>query len=184
MKLNNREIHRKLAFFYVGLIISFAFSGILNNHRNDWKIHTNYTYETKDFKIPIPVDKAPFSSKRKMAKFAKEHYHQAKYLGSRIRNGKFRAFFKDNTILDLDLFLGEGTIEYRRKVPIIGHTFFLHKFSNKFWVWYSDIFAISLIIIAITGLMMPKGKNSFKKSGWKLMVLGLIIPLIFILLFA
>ena len=61
--------------------------------------------------------------------------------------------------------MGLGEIEYRRKTPIIGHTKFLHKFTNDFWVLYSDGFAVSLILIAITGLLMPAGKNSFKKTG-------------------
>jgi len=183
MKFDKRTIHRNFAFFYVGLIISFAFSGILNNHRNTWRVPTNYTYETKDFKIDLPVNKSEFSSKEKIALFAKKQYPQSKFLGSRIRNNKLRAFYKDNTILDLDLFLGTGTIEYRRKVPVIGHALFLHKFTNKFWVWYSDIFALSLITIAITGLLLPKGKFSFKKYGWKLTLLGLIIPIVFLFLF-
>ncbi len=105
MKLpNKRIIHRNLAYFYVGLIISFAFSGILNNHRNTWDLPTNYTYETKEFKIPVPVDKSQFKTKKQIALFAKKHYNKAKYLGNRIRGNKLRMFYKDNTIVDLDLF--------------------------------------------------------------------------------
>ncbi len=183
MQFDKRTIHRNLAFFYVGLIISFAFSGILNNHRETWKVKTNYTYETEEFRIPVPVNMEDFNSKAKIAAFAKKHYPNSKFLGSRIRNNELRAFFKDNTILDLNFFLGVGTIEYRRKVPIIGHSLFLHKFSNDFWVFYSDIFALSLIIIAITGLLLPRGKYSFKKSGWKLTLLGLLVPILVLILF-
>ena len=114
---------------------------------------------------------------------AKKWYPEAKFLGYRIKNDRLRAFYKDNTIVDLNLFLGIGEIEYRRKTPIIGHTKFLHKFTNDFWVVYSDIFAGSLILIAITGLMLPRGKNSFKKSGWKITLLGLLVPIIILILF-
>ena len=182
-KINKRELHRVLAFFYVGLIISFAFSGILNNHRNTWNLHTNYIYETKEFKIKLPIVKKDFNSKTKVAEMAKKWYPEAKFLGYRIKNDRLRAFYKDNTIVDLNLFLGIGEIEYRRKTPIIGHTKFLHKFTNDFWVVYSDIFAGSLILIAITGLMLPRGKNSFRKSGWKITLLGLLVPIIILILF-
>jgi len=37
MKLTRRDLHRDLGYFYMGLIISFAFSGILQNHRDTWK---------------------------------------------------------------------------------------------------------------------------------------------------
>ncbi len=184
MKLNKRDIHRTLAFFYVGLILSFAFSGILNNHRNDWHLKTNYTYETKEFTIPVPVKKSNFNNKIKIAQMAKKWYKHSNFLGYRIKNMQLRAFYKDNTIVDINLENGFGTVEYRRKTPIIGHTIFLHKSSNGFWKIYSDIFAISLMIIAITGVMIPRGKNSFKKAGWKLILLGFIIPLIFLFLFA
>jgi hypothetical protein len=184
MKIKYRIIHRNLAYFYVGLIISFAFSGILNNHRNDWDIEQNYTYQTEDFEVPIPVSKREYSNREKVTLLAEKWHPDSKYLGYRVRNNQLRAFYQDNTIIDLDLETGMGTIEFRRKKPIIGHTMFLHKFSNNYWKIYSDIFAISLIIIAVTGMSIPMGKNGFKKRGWKLMLLGLIIPIVFLFLFA
>ena len=36
MKLTSRAIHRDLGYFYVGLILSFALSGIMMNHRDSW----------------------------------------------------------------------------------------------------------------------------------------------------
>ncbi len=182
-KYTKRDIHRIFAFFYVGLIISFAISGILNNHRDQWDIPMNYTYETKELKIDQPFNKDDYNSKAKIAEKAKKWYPNSEYRGSRVRHNKLRAFYKDNTIIDLDLDFGFGEIEYRRKTPVIGHMLFLHKFTNEFWIIYSDIFAISLIVIAITGLMLPRGKNSFKKTGWKITLLGLLIPTLVLILF-
>jgi hypothetical protein len=40
----------------------------------------------------------------------------------------------------------------------------LHKNTSNFWIYYSDIFALSLITIALTGTIMIKsGKFSFKE---------------------
>ena len=44
MKITNRSLHRDIAYFYVGLIIAFSFSGIILNHRQDW-YPMDYTYE-------------------------------------------------------------------------------------------------------------------------------------------
>lgn len=51
--LKARNIHRDLGYFYIGLIISFAFSGILMNHRDSWHPE-KYTVETKAVSVNIP----------------------------------------------------------------------------------------------------------------------------------
>ncbi len=53
MKVTNRSLHRDLAYFYVGLIISFSLSGIILNHRKDW-YPMNYTYESKEVTLELP----------------------------------------------------------------------------------------------------------------------------------
>ena len=50
-----RDIHRDFGYFYVGLIISFAFSGILMNHREHWHPE-KYTIETKNIKVQLPEE--------------------------------------------------------------------------------------------------------------------------------
>jgi len=52
----------------------------------------------------------------------------------------------------------------------------LHKSASDVWVWYSDIFAICVLLICVTGLIITKGKNGFKKRGWKLALIGVVIP--------
>ncbi|MEJ2583652.1 MAG: hypothetical protein P8Z38_00970 [Robiginitalea sp.] len=37
-----------------------------------------------------------------------------------------------------------------------------------------------MILNAITGMIIPMGRNGFSKRGWKLMVVGLIFPLLFL----
>ncbi len=50
MKLTARNTHRDIAYFYVGLIISFSLSGIFLNHRQSWN-PKRYTYESKDISV-------------------------------------------------------------------------------------------------------------------------------------
>lgn len=45
-KINARELHRDLGYFFLGLIVTFAFSGILMNHRDSFDAD-KYTIETK-----------------------------------------------------------------------------------------------------------------------------------------
>ena len=51
-----RDLHRDFGYFYVGLIISFWFSGILMNHREHWHPE-KYTVETKTFQVQLQKKK-------------------------------------------------------------------------------------------------------------------------------
>jgi hypothetical protein len=54
---------------------------------------------------------------------------------------------------------GNGEIVAFNKTPIISQTMQLHKNTSNWWIYYSDIFGISLILIAVTGtLMITHGK--------------------------
>ncbi|MFY0630943.1 MAG: PepSY-associated TM helix domain-containing protein [Flavobacteriaceae bacterium] len=179
MKITNRSLHRDFAYFYVGLIIAFSFSGIILNHRNDW-YPMDYTYESKEVSLTLPEDSKQIT-KELLIEATKDL--DIKYDGHRIRDGKLRVYFKGNAILDADATTGKGSLEFKRKVPFIGQTMYLHKTTNNFWIWYSDIFGAAMLLIAITGILIPAGKNGFSKRGWKLALLGLIFPLLFLILF-
>jgi hypothetical protein len=179
MKITNRRLHRDFAYFYVGLIIAFSFSGIILNHRQDW-YPMDYTYENKEITISLPEN-----SKQITKEFIENETKKfnLKYDGHRVRKNTLRVYYKNNTVLDVDIKSGKGNLEFKRKVPFIGQTMYLHKTTNNFWIWYSDIFGAAMLLIAITGILIPAGKNGFSKRGWKLAVLGLIFPILFLILF-
>ena len=54
-KIKARNLHRDLGYFYIGLIISFAFSGLLMNHRDIWHPE-KYTTETKAITVKLPEE--------------------------------------------------------------------------------------------------------------------------------
>uniref|UniRef100_UPI004048813B PepSY-associated TM helix domain-containing protein n=1 Tax=Polaribacter sp. TaxID=1920175 RepID=UPI004048813B len=176
MKVTNRSLHRDFAYFYVGLIIAFSLSGIILNHRQDW-YPMDYTFDTKELSIKLPTNPSEINKDYLIAAI---EGMDLTYESHRIRDGKLRIYFKDNGIFDTALDSGKGLIEFKRKVPLIGHSMYLHKTTNSFWVWYSDIFGASLMLIAITGILIPAGKNGFSKRGWKLALAGIIFPLIFL----
>ena len=140
----------------------------------------DYTYESKDVTLTLPED-AKQISKEFLIEATKEL--EVEYDGHRVRDGKLRVYFKDNAILYADAKTGKGALEFKRKVPIIGHSMYLHKSTNSFWIWYSDIFGAAMLLIAITGILIPAGKNGFSKRGWKLAVIGMLFPILFLALF-
>ncbi|SDW90339.1 PepSY-associated TM helix domain-containing protein [Flavobacterium degerlachei] len=176
-----RNLHRDLGYFYIGLIVSFAFSGLMMNHREAWHPE-KYTSETKAIEVQLPEES---EINEDFAKdLGKKLGIEDKFRRQRIKKNQFTISFEKHDV-EIDMKTGKGEIVSFFKTPIISQSMSLHKNTSNFWIYYSDIFAISLIVIALTGTIMVKaGKFSFKERGWKLAVAGVIFPLIFLFLFA
>ncbi len=176
-----RNLHRDLGYFYVGLIISFAFSGILMNHRESWHPE-KYTVETQAINVG-PLDEALLSPQFAES-LAKKLGIDDKMRRSSVKDGKFKISFEKHDV-EIDHTTGKGEIVAFHKTPLISHAMKLHKNTSDWWIYYSDIFGLSLITIAITGIFMIKyGKHTFAARGWKLALAGIAFPLVFLFLLA
>lgn len=173
----NSVLHRDLGFFFTGLIISFAISGIALNHRRAWN-PTNYVYHTETVQVQLPGEGESFNEAYCKKVFAHLGMNDD-FRGVRARGKNVRVYYK-NGIININKRTGAGELEVFRKRPVLGQMVQLHLSANSWWIWFSDLFALSLIIITITGLFLNKGKKGFKKRGWKLTATGLIVPLVFV----
>ena len=64
-------------------------------------------------------------------------------------------------------------------MPLLHAVNFLHLNSyKKAWTWVADIYAVSLILLALTGLFMIRGKR--KMRGILLTIVGSLVPLVFL----
>lgn len=173
-----RNLHRDLGYFYIGLIISFAFSGILMNHREMWHPE-KYTIETQSIEVKLPEESQ--INDEYAENLAKELGINDKFRRQMVKKGNFKISFEKYDV-EIDMKTGKGEIVLFNKTPIISQTMKLHKNTSNWWIYYSDIFGISLIIIAITGALMIKvGNKTFSKRGWKLAAAGLLVPLLILL---
>lgn len=128
MKLNLRTIHRDLGYFYVGLIISFAFSGILMNHRSSWHPE-KFTVETKQIHVTLPFNKKDVTDAF-IENIAKTLKIDDKLKRHTERKGELRIMF-DNTDVNIDLKSGDGDITTFRKTPFISQIMNLHKSTSN-----------------------------------------------------
>lgn len=178
MKLTARNTHRDIAYFYVGLIISFALSGIFLNHRQSWHPR-RYAYEKREFTVaPIFKDSINNAWIENFAKEQKIDDHLRRFMAE---NDYLRISFEKNDVM-INMRSGKGKIETYRVTPILGQMTQLHQDTSKWWIYYSDVFAVALLTIALTGMFIEKGRLSFKSRGWKLALIGIIFPLIFLFL--
>lgn len=170
-----RGLHRDLGYFYIGLIISFAFSGIMMNHREYWHPE-KYTVEIKEIEVKLPPVKE--ITEKFAENLGKEFGITDKIRRQNVKEGKFKISFENHDV-EINTETGRGEIVSFIKTPLISQTMQLHKSTSNWWIYYGDIFGISLITIAITGaIMIPAGKFTFKRRGWKLAVAGVIFPLL------
>lgn len=177
-KLNARNTHRTLAYFYVGLIISFSISGIILNHRSTWR-PARYVSSSKEITIqPIAADSI---NDKYVESFTKSQGIKDRMRRFRVEKDELRISYEKNDV-EINITSGKGSIETYKKTPLVSQILNLHQDTSNWWIYYSDVFALAMLTIAITGMFIQKGKFSFKSRGWKLALLGIIFPLIFLFL--
>lgn len=179
MKLTARNTHRDLAYFFLGLIIAFSFSGIFLNHRQVWHPR-RYTYNAQEITLKQLVTKDWVNDKFIKA-FTKEFAIDDNLRRFSVDGNNLRISYANNDV-QVDLATGKGKIESYRTTPVLGQMTKLHVDTSKWWIYYSDIFGIAMLVIAFTGMFIQKGENSFWNRGWKLALVGIIFPLIFLFL--
>ncbi len=85
--------------------------------------------------------------------------------------------------IDVELSSGDVKLTRVRNRPLFSEVNYLHyNKPKKLWTWFSDLFAFSLILLAISGLIMVRGKKGIKGRNGLLLALGILIPLIFLLI--
>lgn len=175
-----RVLHRDLGYFIVGMTIVYALSGIFLNHRHDF--NPNYKIFITDFSVDIEVKshyadneiKAIVEMVNKDAVYKKHYINNEGYVKVFIANGE----------LVFDPQTGKGTMRYLQKRPLIFSLNKLHQASiGTLWKWVSDIMAVILLFVAISGLFLLKGKRGLRRWGWWITIAGFIVPLAFALLF-
>lgn len=176
----NRAIHRDLGYIFFAMTLIYALSGIAINHLNDW--NPNYVISVRDVQTSISSNPELIDKKAviEMLKQLGEDDNYKKYYFP-DRN-QLKVFLDDGNIM-IDLESGRGVIEKIKRRPIFHAVNFLHYNPGKWWALFSDIFAGALIILAITGLFVLRGKNGITRRGAILTSLGIIIPILYLIFF-
>ncbi|MEJ2052766.1 MAG: PepSY-associated TM helix domain-containing protein [Calditrichaceae bacterium] len=175
----NNILHRDIGYLCVGLTIIFAVSGIAVNHIEEW--NPSYKVERAPFEInPIPVTTA-----EDMARKVVRQLNIKDRIESTFRSSpeNLKIFFSNHT-LEINAQTGEGFHEYIRERFIIHDMNFLHlNYAKKLLTYFSDLYAAALIFLAVSGLFILKGRNGIKGRGAWMTSIGIIIPIIFLMLY-
>lgn len=176
-----RILHRDIGYIAAGLTVVYAISGVAVNHVDEW--NPNYSIET----IKLNTDPIPDS-------IAQSPEVINRILNSIGETGKLKNTFRpdpetlqifvEGNTIKININTGEIIQEKVSSRTIIRETNFLHlNAPKKLWTYVADIFAVALCFLAISGLFMIKGKKGITGRGAWLTAAGILIPIIFLLLY-
>ena len=169
-----RIIHRDIGFLMVGVCLVYAMSGILLNHM-DGKDPAYRTQEgtvnlspdlTKEELIVAWGDKKDLPTLKKILPIDDDHLRL-------MLDGGVGVYNKSQGDVDYEKYTKREFVYWINK---------LHYNKVKGWSIMADFFAGSLIFFALSGLVMVRGKNGILGRGKWYLILGLLIPILYIVL--
>ncbi len=174
-----RVVHRDIGYVAVALTLAYGLSGIAVNHIDDW--NPNYSFAERSVDIgPLPAGTL----------IEKEAYVVAQLRLDRAQvRGHFqetatelRVFLVEGQEARVDMTTGRGTLKTITKRAVFFEVNALHLNNLKgIWTYVADLFAIALMILALTGMTMMKGDRGLAGRGKWFVGAGLLIPIAFLI---
>ena len=170
-----RIIHRDLGFFVVGITFVYGISGIVLNHLGD--SDPAFRTEKKTVQLISNLTETELSD----IWHANEQFPPLKRI-FRIDDNQMRLFLDAGTGIYNSL---DGSVYYERheKRILIFWMNRLHYNKVKGWTIVADFFAGAIMLLAITGLFIVKGKKGLAGSGKWYLITGILIPILYGLFF-
>ncbi len=177
----NRAIHRDFGYFFAAMTIIYALSGLALNHRKDW--NPSYSIERTEHQVLIPADLRT-NEKEAVDEILKQIEQEKNYRKYYFPSSdELKVFMNGGGSVVVNLTSGKLLFENLKKRPVFYEVNFLHYNPGKLWVWFSDAFCIALMTMAISGLFILKGRNGITRRGAWLTGAGIIIPVVFLIMY-
>jgi hypothetical protein len=172
----NRAIHRDLGYFFFAMSVIYGISGIAINHVGDWNPNYAVTNQLVNYGAPINRN----ISKEEVINLLDKYNEGDNYKKHYFPNNNLLKVFIDGGSMLVNVNTGQGEIEKISRRPVFHVVNYLHYNPKKWWTWFSDAYAVSLVILAVSGLFILKGKNGITRRGAVLTIAGIIVPLVFL----
>lgn len=176
-RLNN-AIHRDLGYFLVGTTMLYAVSGFALNHVADW--NPSFVIDRREVQTPI-AEQAKSVTREWVLEVLRPLGEENHYRSHDFPTASKLKIYLDEGSLLVDLKNGRGVYETVRRRAVFYEINCLHLSPRHGWLAFSDVFAVSLIVVALTGLFMVKGTRGITRRGAVLAAAGLLVPLLFII---
>ncbi len=170
-----RTLHRELGFLAVGLTVVYAISGLAVNHAHHWDANYARTHETRRIEAPgtgpttevqpLVVDRLGITAPVKGVWRA-----SADVLQIFVEGGQY----------DVNLATGEVQVQGFARRPVFFDVNFMHLNSGKApWTGIADVYAGILLVLAMTGPWLVRGRRGLAGRGGVTMAIGLLVPVVY-----
>lgn len=188
-------IHRDIGFVAVGLTVVYAVSGIAVNHRQHWDYNYSVDNEVTELGAPSKLLSKPAGDEGALAREHQPALVEAILTQIGRKDKPRKVFWRGSN--RLSIFFSESdrdVVDYLPEKGLVEHTvsrprFLLRAFNRLHlnerhgaWTWIADAFAALLIFLAISGILIVKGRKGFFGRGGIYVALGVIVPVIAVLL--
>jgi len=169
-----RAIHRDLGFLVVGITLIYGISGILLNHLGG----KDPAFKTEEGSLQFASGLS--HDELKSVWEAQPGLPTLKRTAD-IDEHHIRLFLEGGVGIYNS---GDGHLDYEKhqKRVFVYWINRLHYSRVNGWTPVADIFAVALILLAVSGIFITKGKHGIKGYGKWYLIAGLLLPLLFVLL--
>ncbi len=172
-------LHRDIGYTCTSLILAYCVSGIALNHIGDW--NPDFVISKQAVSLPRTYEKSDIT-KDVVAEFGALVHEDAYKVYDFPTSDQVKIYY-DNASLHLHFSTGHGTYEKVSRRPVMYQVNALHLNRLKGWKWASDVFALILIVLSLTGLFLLRGKYGMARRGKWLIAVGMLPPLLALILF-
>ena len=180
MKLRRLIIatHRDVGYFFAGLTVLYAISGVAVNHIDNW----NPSYVIRHEVVDVGV--LPFAEAADLGAEVLRRMEIDDEPRSVVRmSGEELKIFLERRTLTVGLPGGRVVDERVRRRFAFFEVNFLHLNTGKgFWTWFADLYAVGLLVLACTGIFIIPGKKGLGGRGRWLLIIGLAIPIVYLVI--
>jgi hypothetical protein len=169
--------HRDVGYFFAGLTVLYAISGIAVNHIEHW----NPSYELRT--EIVDIGELSEGSRDAIADelLGRMRIDEVPRSVVRMSPDQLKIFLENRP---LTVWLSQGRVEDERARRRIGffEVNYLHLNHGKgIWTWFADVYAAGLLILACTGIFIITGKKGLSGRGLWLLLAGLSIPVAYLI---
>lgn len=195
--------HRDVGFLVAGLTLAYAISGIAVNHREHWN-YNEHTHTTTVV-LPVAAELVPGLSEPRRAALRADPgvltQDEERALVSALTStlGRPRnpenSFWRGPDALHLYFAAGDrDTVIYhprsgraelvqKRDRWFLRDLNFLHlNEARAYWTYIADAFAVALAFLALSGVLMLRGRRGLGGRGAWLLAAGIAVPVLAVIL--
>lgn len=179
----NRWIHRELGYLFFGMSIIYGVSGIALNHFVARHWDPGIVSRSESFNYHSSLTKAEVQ-KEDIEEILEITGEKKNYKQYYFPNEEHLMIYLKGGHIYLTLTTGEIQLTKIRNRRVFKEMNYLHYNKPKrLWTWFSDLYALGLILMAISGLFIVRGKNSITGRGGIMTAIGILIPLAFLVIY-